>query len=376
MRSKASMLFALGLLAGLGSVQAANPPPSCRLDSTNAGKVRNAVLRAAAAYKQLGKPLPFDAVSINDPKPAAGSLSVYIVKDAAKGSTKPPGCTGHAPAADDELDDLSVRGGCVLVSSAAMEMRCSSQAVRVFANTGNRADRESPTLLYVVSHELGHLYQRQSGEYSGRAEVIDLKASRQEKLEQLQGSCDPASIRTEQQADEFALDVLKLDLGKAPYRETTLSERGSLYWNIDLLALAANEWTKQSAQREFISRPKLHPAFEPTTFPTPPEVVKANARRFVCGVLNKTSGRVLYPGKSTTHPPVEQRIRRIAEVLQPVAKSLPSTGGSQQFAPVVRLQDDLGPIFTTIYEGTGVYLESVHTEICTIVNSPQSHPCD
>jgi hypothetical protein len=222
----------------------------------------------------------------------------------------------------------------------------------------------------VLAHELGHLYQRQSGEYSGRTEVIDLKGDRAAKLAQLQASCDPTSVQQEQEADELALDVLKLTLGKPPYREITFSERGSVYWNIDLLALASDRWMEASLQREFISRPKLHPSFEPTEFPTPQETVKKNARRFVCDVLSKHSGRIFYPGKSTTHPPVEQRLRRIAEVLRPVAASLPNAGGSTPFAPVARLQSDLSPIFTQIYRETGVYLEAEHNEVCTIVNAP------
>ena len=377
MRTRAAILLMLCCMSQSAPAQTQSQrPPTCRLEGADSALIQSAVLRSAAAYKQLGRELPFQTVSINVSTTPPGALTVFIIKDAVKEATGSKSCSSRNVSSEDELDELSVRGGCVLTSSAAMEMRCSAQAVRLFAAAGGRTDRESPALLYVISHELGHLYQKQSGEYAGRADSIDLRASRAVKLEQLQASCDPASIRTEQQADEFALDVLKLDLSKAPYRETTLSERGSLYWNIDLLALAANDWTKQSAQREFVSRPKLHSAFEPTTFPTPPAVVKANARRFVCEVLTKTNGRVLYPGRSTTHPPMEQRLRRIAEVLQPVAKSLPNTGGSQQFAPVARLQDDLGPIFTTIYEGTGVYLEGVHTEVCTIVNASTPPRCN
>ncbi|WP_244788354.1 hypothetical protein [Cupriavidus pauculus] len=354
---------------------AADAPPACRLDNAYAPMVKSAIDRAAAAYKQHGRSLPFQAVSVNDVGSSSAGLRVYIIKDSSKDATSPSSCKLRAPTKDDELDALSVRGGCVLTSADAMEIRCSAQATRIFSDTGNKLNRESPALLYVLAHELGHLYQRESGDYSGRAEVIDLKADRAAKLAQLQSSCDPASVNREREADELALDVLKLNLGKPPYRESTFSERGSVYWNIDLLALASDKWQAASLQREFVSRPKLHPSFEPTEFPTPPETVRKNARRFVCDVLSKKNGRILYPGKSTTHPPVEQRMRRIAEVLRPVAASLPDSGGSAQFASIARLQSDLSPIFTQIYRETGVYMEAEHNEVCSIVNAPTPPSC-
>ncbi len=374
-----SALFSIALiLAGLGwgaQGMAANAVPSCRLDNADSASVKKAIQLAAATYKQIGRPLPFQSVSLNDDEPMPGALRVYIIKDANKNALSPSGCSSLPPTKDNELDALSVRGGCRLTSADAMEVRCSAEAVHIFADTGNKTNRESPALLYVLAHELGHLYQRQSGEYSGAAEVIDLKADRAAKLVQLQTSCDPTSVQKEQEADELALGVLKLTLGNHPYRETTFSERGSVYWNIDLLALASDRWMDASLQREFISRPKLHPSFEPTEFPTSKGKVKSNARRFVCDVLSKHSGRIFYPGKSTTHPPVEQRLQRIAEVLRSVAASLPNTGGSTQFAPVARLQGDLSPIFTQIYRETGVYLDAEHNEVCTLVNSPVAPSC-
>ncbi len=345
------VLIAAGTLATMAwtaPAMAAGALPACRLDGTNAAVVKSTIARAAAAYKQLGRALPFQAVSVNAANVSAGTLSVYIVKDADKEGVNATGCATRAVTNDDELDDRSVRGGCVLTSADAMEIRCSAQAVSVFSDVGSRRDIESPALLYVLSHELGHLYQKQAGEYSGRAEVIDLSDDRAHKLSQLQSSCDPVSSQNERQADEFALDVLKLSLSQPPYREPTFTERGSVYWNIDLLALASQKWTEASLQREFISRPKLHKSFEPTEFPTSQPTVKANAHRFVCDVLTKKNGRILYPGKSTSHPPVETRLQRIAEVLRPVAQALPNTGGSTQFAPVARLQGDLSPIFTQI----------------------------
>ena len=143
-----------------------------------------------------------------------------------------------------------------------------------------------------------------------------------------------------------------------------------MYWHIDQLALAADAWQRANLEPEDRNQPRLHPAFEPTEFPTPPEVVSRNAKRFVCDVLTRTQGTVIYPGAST-HPPAEQRLRKIAEALRPVADKLPSSGGHRDFQPITKLQQGVSPIFALIHRETGVYLEAIHERICSIVNGPQ-----
>jgi hypothetical protein len=95
-----------------------------------------------------------------------------------------------------------------------------------------------------------------------------------------------------------------------------------------------------------------------------------HAKRFVCDVLTKRQGAISYPSKSVTHPPLEQRLRRIAEALRPTAESLPNSGAQENFQPVARLQQDLSPIFTHIYRETGVYLEALQDRICAMANGP------
>jgi hypothetical protein len=121
--------------------------------------------------------------------------------------------------------------------------------------------------------------------------------------------------------------------------------------------------------REFMSAPKVHKAFEPTEFPTPVKRIKANARRFVCDALQSKGKAVSFPARSTSHPPVEQRLRNIVEALKPIAQQLPSTGGARGYEPVARLQQDLGDIFSHIYRETGVYVEELHKNVCSIVNA-------
>jgi hypothetical protein len=369
-----SVLLA-AVVAGLFLAPPAQPAetiPACRLDNSLAPIVAETLGRAVAAYRAIGKELPIETISVNPAVPAAATkaLNVYVVQDAAQDRVSTQGCVKGSLSKGEPLDAISVRGGCVVVAVDRMEMRCSSSAVRLFTNVGQRSDRASAALLYVLAHELAHLQQRRLGEYAGRTERIELKLDAARKLQALREACDPASTKREEEADAMSVQVLAHLVAAPPYREPVLSERGSLYWNIDQLALASDAWQKAALETEFISQPKLHSSFVPTEFPTPAPTVEKNARRFVCEVLKKRQGTVLYPGKSLTHPPLEQRRRRIAEVLRPIASRLPATGAQRDFEPIARLQQDVSPILTHFYRETGVYLEAVQASICTIVNAP------
>lgn len=367
------------LLATGGSVACAaniSAIPPCRLDDSATTLVASTLARAATAFRELGKPLPFDDIRVNEPAtPGRKTLVAYVVADANVEAVSPQGCAKGTVKSDQPLDPISVLGGCVLVAVDRMEIRCSATAIRIFGEVGQKPDRANPSLLYVLAHELGHLYQRRLGEYSGRVERIDLKRDRTSKLKDLQNSCDPTSTRKEDEADAIAVEVLTRTLSKLPYREPLFSDRGSLFWNIDLLALTSHAWQEATLEREFMSRPAVHKTFVPTEFPMPTATVNANARRFVCDVLTKTSGSIYHPLKSLTHPPVEQRLRLIAEALQPSAAKLPDNSAQRQFEPIARLQTNLSPIFTHIYRETGVYMEAVQGSICSRANAPTPPAC-
>ncbi|MDM0108499.1 hypothetical protein QTH97_26360 [Variovorax sp. J22R24] len=348
----------------------ADAPPRCRLDDRDAALVGRTLKGAAAGYAALGRPLPFDDVAVNPTTPAHGErvLRVFVVKDAAKDGTSKDGCAKAAPGRDDVLDERSVRGGCVVTAADRLELRCSSAAVRVFGEMKGRPDRANPALLYVLAHELGHISQGRLGEYAGRLERIDLAKPADEKLNQLRSSCEPANVKLEAAADAMSIEVLKALVPKPPYREPAFSEQGSVYWAVDQLYLAANAWQSAAMTREFMSQPKPHASFIATEFPTPPPVIDSNARKFVCDVLTQKKGVVLYPLRAIDHPPLEQRMRAVAEALKPIAAKLPKSDGTQQFQSIAVLQEQLSPIFATLYRANGVYLESLRRNICTRVN--------
>ncbi|ROZ74953.1 hypothetical protein [Ramlibacter sp. WS9] len=359
------------VLATAGGIAYAQAPPTCRMDAEG-GKVAAATIRLALkAYEALGKPLPIDDVAANPARPSGmRSLAVYVVTDASGSTVGKDGCVAKEPALirGEELDTVSVRGGCV-ASARGLEVRCSSAAVQMFGKQGSRPGLSNPALLYLLAHELGHILQRRPGEYAGRVEPIDLALPQAGKLMLLRESCEPGMTKAEEDADRLAVQVLARLLPEPPYREPMFSARGSVLWGADQLNLAANTWRKTSLEREFISQSKPHKSFLATEFPTPAKSVQANAKRFVCDVLTKKSGVINYPGRAATHPVLEVRIQQVAETLRPLAAELPQAGARQEYQPVAVLQEQLSGIFSFMYRENGVYLQAVQGAICTRVNS-------
>src|SRR5262249_37818201 len=157
--------------------------------------VARTVDAAMRSYVEMGKPKLFDQIAVNPAEPVNDrrALSIRVIIDAAEDGVTAHGCAKGPVRKGDVLDALSVRGGCVVIATDRMEIRCSAEAVRIFGEIRQRPGRAHPALLYVLAHELGHLLQRRPGEYAARVERVDLNASRTTKLEMLRTSCDPAS---------------------------------------------------------------------------------------------------------------------------------------------------------------------------------------
>lgn len=362
-------LIGIAIVFGSMGCYAADAVPSCRMDDGYNEIVHETLSRAINAFAVFSKPLVFDAVAVNPRSDAAApsTLRMYVVTDASKDSVIPEGCLMPSSATAPFLDSIGVRGGCVAVAGERSELRCSSRAIQLFAGDSQTSVSADPALLYVLAHELAHLQQRRSGEFSGRVLTLELNQEQPKKVEALQRSCDPASTRREEEADAMALQVMEILLGDWPYRHPMLSERGSMYWAIDQMALAADAWQRVAIESEDTD-PSLHESFVPAEFPTPSEVIKARAQHFICDTLTMSSGALSYPAPASSHPPMEQRLRRIADALKPVADRLSSEFEDVDFQPVARLQNDLSPILTFIYRETGLHMESLQREICTIVN--------
>lgn len=108
--------------------------PGCRLDNSFSNEVAKTLNLSLNAYRSLGSPLAIDNVEINQPGKLinAKTLKVYLVKDAAIDGVDSNGCATRAISFDEELDKLSVRGGCYVVAIDEPELRCSLTALDIF----------------------------------------------------------------------------------------------------------------------------------------------------------------------------------------------------------------------------------------------------
>ena len=348
--------------------------PACRFDLSLNEPVRVTLSHALDVFKLEKLTLPFDEVVVNSETPVPpGWLHVEIVKDATKGQVDQTGCLKHGMESKGEgpLDQFSVPGGCYVSGGLPNLLRCSAGAVNSFM-TGSSASRPgSPALLYVLAHELVHFHQNRRGEFSGKIETVDLHKSKALKLQQLERNCAPALITKEEEADNLALTVLKKRLPDAPYKEPLFSAKGSMYWNIDRIRLAASEWDKLTGHQLGLSEVKVHRTFDPNrsiALPASATSVKSASQRFVCDVLKSSKGIIRYPARQSTHPSPEARLRKIADILGGSASQMSETGSAEAYQPIANLQEGVSPIFAFFDREFGIYIEKIHSEVCSAVN--------
>ncbi len=358
----------------LGHSAEVAPTPSCRFDSSLKEPVRVALDHALEAFKLEKLSLQFAEGVVNSDKPIPpGWVGIEVVKDATQDEVDSKGCHKSEPpkVRQGSMDQVSVRGGCYVSGEMANLIRCSSEAVEAFRAGTSEKRPESPALLYVLAHELAHLHQNRRGEFSGRIETIDLQKPKAVRLQRLEQICAPGLITKEEEADDIALRILRRNLPAPPYRETVFSAKGSMYWNIDRIRLAANAWHRVNLARLNHETVPVHDTFNSNkhiSLPATPKLVKSASKRFLCDVLKPAKRSIRYPVRQSTHPSAEARLRKIADVLSASASGLSDSDGSQMFHPIAQLQEGVSPIFAFIDREFGVYVDDVHGEICSAVN--------
>ncbi len=365
--------------------------PYCRLDSSLQRLVQGAILDAVEVYKKRGISLPFETIIINPEKPTAASvLRVEIVKDATRDKVNSRGCLVNDRDwfGKSELDVFSVEGACYIPENSHNLMRCSQGALRTIIGDNLNDTKASPGLLYVIAHELAHLHQNTARAFIGRSKTITLSDSRASKLNQIKEPCKPDKenigvIEQEEEADDLALIVLKEKLGTDRYREPLFTPRGSMYWNIDNIRLAAARIQKWVEKTKVNYGGLVHPLFDPDSkrvLPPSQEYIKWAAQKFICDVLTESKGKLVYPLRQSTHPAPELRMMKVAEELEKEAPKLVDRGGSRDYQRVPglgalpQLQEDTGSIFAFMDREYGKYFQALHREICTVLNSDDPLP--
>jgi hypothetical protein len=330
--------------------------PECRLARQHEKVVLTAARAVVSAFART-REMPFKDVAVNASK--MGALRVDLVTDS----------RGHCK--DTAADDpWLVDGLCQTVPGEAAMIRCSAGGVATLLGSGDA----HPALEYVLAHEVSHLLRKDEGAFVADVVSVPLGGTRAERLELLKAGCetDPL-LREEELADADALSVLALRLREAPLRQALLQPRGSLYWNVDEILLAADRYQKRMQERAA----PMHPLFDPDKRSSRTDIpfLEWAAKRFVCDALSTSRGVVRYPLRTSTHPSPEQRLRRVAERIDALARDIPADDDSARtyqrrlgIEAFTTLQQDVGAILNRFLQQDAEYLEGLHTRVCSIVN--------
>ncbi|HET7433761.1 MAG TPA: hypothetical protein VFN10_03505 [Thermoanaerobaculia bacterium] len=330
---------------------AATSNSACRVDRASAPVVEATAKHVLTALQLRNHDLPFDRVIVNGGAPAEHALRIDIVADT------PARCF--------------VEGLCQAAPGGAMSIRCSAGGVATLIDKG--AENAQPALAYVLAHEIGHLLRHDDGLFLRDVATIALTGTRAERLRVLKRGCDTdPNLAEEEAADETALVTLADVVPQPPYRQKFLNTRGSLYWNVDEILLAADRLQKREATQSL----PVHPLFDPDKHPSRDDApfFAWAAQRFACDALTATKGVVRYPLPASSHPAPEQRLRRIAEKIETVAKVVVDDKGRNDYQrrtgseAAAELQQNVGAILSKLLEQEGRYYAALHEQVCSIVN--------
>jgi hypothetical protein len=330
-------------------------------DNLYADIIKLTVQSSLDAFAKNKINLPFDSVIINPTQPIQDNqLVVELI------SNNGPQCQSQVPL-----------GVCSVSKRESNKIKCDAQALTIFSPL----TRPNPSLLYLFAHEIGHIHQRQSGTFTPQLSSINLGDSVPNRIKTIKNGCDRllyrSQVKQENEADDLALLVLKSLLLSAPYSEPTFSERGALYWNLDLIRMVAEKLKNVSFQSHENSEMNIHPVFDPNTVPrlsTEPDnqYIEWSSHRFLCDVTTQEIGNITYPLRQSTHPSAESRMKKIADRLSEHAETLPGIADypdrQSTLSAIAMLQEKVSPIFSFMDQRFGEYFSQVHAAVCTNVN--------
>jgi hypothetical protein len=331
----------------------------CQFDDTFAKDVREA---AAFGLKTipLGKT---HGIVVNAATPrAANQIAVEIIRTAS--------CPDDAP-----------RGVCV-ANPSTLTIQCSAEELEALVKGDHRAERASPALLYLITHELEHLQQGEKGRFQGKIAVIHLDGSDDAKWRELRQICqtpDADMRKLEEDADAKALVALERAADLDRYRDPLLSPQSAVYMFVERLRIAAkalDDW--ESAAHPEVAAPT---AFVVQTLDPTPANLEQTSRRLLCQIRGAHSGILGIPNAPDTHPDAPTRLAAISVRLRQKARELP--GGvlamppeMPDITPVERLIPTIGAISASFDLQEKEFFGKLWAHLCEhYLNSQQWPDC-
>ena len=276
-------------------------------------------------------------------------------------------------------DAISVKGVCNVSTQKHISLRCSSGALKILLGRYLPEGSASPSILYLLAHELGHLAMTEKGKFTSTGKALPLSADSKKKLKWLrQGCLDTSQSRhyqAEEEADRLAILVLKKSLGFSPYKENVLNRQNARIWGADLIRLNLSYLKQWDGFWASDANSRLQSVYDPDSLPLPASeaYVSWAAKRFVCDLIAENEvGELLVPFHSLTHPPATARMSLVSKTLRKKQPTDSHDSASLSHAnalgldPFAELMGQLGEVFSHIDQQYAEYHNELQKNICLI----------
>ncbi|HEU4408668.1 MAG TPA: hypothetical protein VFS43_25635 [Polyangiaceae bacterium] len=290
------------------------PTPACRLDTRWNSLLERSIEMVLEQRRRTHPAEAMPDVHVGrDDRQENGGIHVAVVRDAYVGEVDRDGCFLANPPeitsrpGPPKLDSVSVAGSCDV---AGRRLRCADGAVAALQGArGAGADFPSAALLFVIAHELGHVFRGRSAGGVEPTPVVQLGAPVREKIQTITDFCGGEGVLDEElAADKFAQEALAGLLRRPPYYERGLGEAASVEQLGREVALGADALDTWSAKRLGATNVHRIP-FRQLSF---------------CSLMSRTQGVVLLPRLRGTHPRGARRSADLSSRFRDVARGLSS----------------------------------------------------
>jgi len=342
-------------------------PPECLLDRQEQEVVQataNAVFAAVAAEHP---DLAGKSALVNARRP--NSLPLWIVFDPRRALPSTPGM--HNTPLDgaclatlltdfrrEQLAAFSVGGVCRASSNA---ISCSAEDVRaILASEG--PSPASPTLFYVLAHELGHLVaSKPVGELAEPLVKVDLAQDDTRKLLALRNACaiNTETLADEEAADQVAMHALAPALLRAPFATDASRSGPSVVSNTLKLFFAIQEVVPVDNGGWWLESPDG-------------VVLQQQGVRDVCDVMTRHEGMAFVPLGGGDHPHEWKRLSELIRDTYWLARDNTTRGDDDKIDRALGNMADL----RYRYAVRARILDDASNKFCLRVHQYDSHVVD
>jgi len=277
-------------------------------------------------------------------------------------------------------DKISVKGGCVASAIAPMSIHCSAGALKMLLSR-EAATEKAPTLgiLFMLSHELGHLIKSVSSTYDFNDYTVDRTWSKEDKFAVLRRQCTLGNSlrRQEEEADNLAILVAGKYIEEISNR---WPQQGSAPWLVTQTGHFSTNlvrWNNDWQEGEVIDVPDVFKVKSKLQILDDKDLayldkdvvpsgyskteVRINTKIFLCDLAQKRQGKwFILIQSGTTHGTM---VERISEVIGRLRTKLKSHND-----PVSKVESLTGKVSDLVLRRHRAYLREIEEQMCDLID--------